>query len=1242
MTAVAHADRRVAAGIFLLAFATFAFFFGGTGWNQNAQFDLTRSVVERHALNIDPYVDNTSDIATGTSGHTYINKPPGASLLAALPYAAIYFTESLLGISADKNAIMNQRLVTALTCAVCGAAIGAVLFLFGRRRGVDRTPALTAALIVLFGTIVFAYSTMLMAHVPAALFLLLSFTELRERPLVAGVAFGIAVTCFYVCAVALPILALLAFLNARRSLLRFVAGGLPFALLLALYHSICFGSPFRTAVEKSVLFTQKGLLFGVMQAPQLDALWGLTFSPWRGLFFVSPVLLFALVGAAIMYRQCDARRELYAIAAIALGFTLTIASFNGWHGGSAFGPRYLVPIVPLLGVPLMFALASHSRILRAALLGAATISLLTNFIGTATAPMAPAPIRNPLRDYLYPAFFHERMSESARLVFGATTDRAQPVSMETDAQNVGESFFGKGTRMSVLPVVLLMIGGTTFLLRLARRDEDSASNEAERAIAGSEQTLKISRGELAVVAMLTVVGAWLRFRGLGRASLWLDELLNVDIVRHAKPTFLQWLFGFERENGPLYFFLQRFGDHLCASAEVGARLFPALFGIAAIPLAHAVATRARLAPVTRIGFTLLIALSPLHVYYSREGRGYSLLVFAVLAISYALTDIRSRRNALIAALALVAAVYTAATAAPLVIALIVTTIFSALTSTDARRGALRFALGAGVAGVLLVVLYARFPRVETTNTPFDATAGRLFSVLTNGFTVTALESPTSRLAGFLAFLVALFGVGRCAHRPGLQRVLLFGVTSVVAAIGALAFIGHWFSLRYAIAGLPAFLLAFAFGAAELAALVTRGRRFPLIVVASLLIATIALVAVPAALSEPFRKADWRGIAARLAAHARRGDTIIVSTDWANACLRFYLQPERRGLQLLDVNESTSLAKWIAARRERVWLVAGGFHIDGTIRGWMGSDSLLVDYDRLEDIRVYYRPGLADFFGQRATGADIERYNELVRRDAVSLDTGSTSTLVRGGFYGRELAGSTPFRWCDGSCSVDVVLAPTPSYWTARISPSLAAAADSETVVVSVDGVKRDLVLRRGRSDISIPLPARSAARAVSQLTFQFPQAVIPANETTTNNDSRRLAASFERMSQSASASPANATVAVVRFQPHVVRVEENEKAKTKWNDAALAQLLARCGVATSSSRPSFAEVQQAVADAALDTEFRSDEEFLSFVFQLLFSRDADEAALKDYAAKLRSGVPRARLVGWIMRSAEFRARYGSR
>src|SRR3954451_4724398 len=83
------ADRRVAEWLFLLTFVTCAYFFAGGGWNQNAQFDLTRAIVERHTFAIDAYATNTGD-RSFANGHVYANKAPGSSFFAAVPYALLH------------------------------------------------------------------------------------------------------------------------------------------------------------------------------------------------------------------------------------------------------------------------------------------------------------------------------------------------------------------------------------------------------------------------------------------------------------------------------------------------------------------------------------------------------------------------------------------------------------------------------------------------------------------------------------------------------------------------------------------------------------------------------------------------------------------------------------------------------------------------------------------------------------------------------------------------------------------------------------------------------------------------------------------------------------------------------------------------------------------------------------------------------------------------------------------------
>lgn len=79
------------------------------------------------------------------------------------------------------------------------------------------------------------------------------------------------------------------------------------------------------------------------------ALFGLSFSAWRGLFAYCPVLLFAAAGGGQQWR---AGGRAFVVACLA-GFALTllfVPSFNAWPGGMASGPRYLIVALPLLAV----------------------------------------------------------------------------------------------------------------------------------------------------------------------------------------------------------------------------------------------------------------------------------------------------------------------------------------------------------------------------------------------------------------------------------------------------------------------------------------------------------------------------------------------------------------------------------------------------------------------------------------------------------------------------------------------------------------------------------------------------------------------------------------------------------------------------------------------------------------------------------------------------------------------------
>jgi hypothetical protein len=141
----------------------------------------------------------------------------------------------------------------------------------------------------------------------------------------------------------------------RRAVL-FSLGGLLPALLLGWYHAVNFGSPFALANDfQNPIFKDPGGSLGMFGAPSGYVAGLLAVSPYRGVFWLSPVLLGGLVGWFLWLRGKTFAAEARLGLAIFAWFFLVNASFNGYHGGYSAGPRYLVPALPFLALPLVVA-----------------------------------------------------------------------------------------------------------------------------------------------------------------------------------------------------------------------------------------------------------------------------------------------------------------------------------------------------------------------------------------------------------------------------------------------------------------------------------------------------------------------------------------------------------------------------------------------------------------------------------------------------------------------------------------------------------------------------------------------------------------------------------------------------------------------------------------------------------------------------------------------------------------------
>jgi hypothetical protein len=107
--------------------------------------------------------------------------------------------------------------------------------------------------------------------------------------------------------------------------------------------------PFLAGVAGAVAYR---LVIGAPPAPRgdlLEGLDGLLLSTGKSLFLYSPPLILALPGLRDWWRT--RRPDALLIAAITVTVVVAAASLERWDGDPAWGPRLLVPLVPLLAWP---------------------------------------------------------------------------------------------------------------------------------------------------------------------------------------------------------------------------------------------------------------------------------------------------------------------------------------------------------------------------------------------------------------------------------------------------------------------------------------------------------------------------------------------------------------------------------------------------------------------------------------------------------------------------------------------------------------------------------------------------------------------------------------------------------------------------------------------------------------------------------------------------------------------------
>ena len=390
-----RADLEAGLWLVLLLLAVYLLTYNGVlrVTDGQAMFAVAENLV-KHASPDARQLDNWEDVHVGVNGLPYAKYPLGPSLAIAPFYSIGLLSGGRIGLA--QTAMLLPVLATALT--------GGLVFLTARRLGYSRGIAIAGGLLYGLATIAWVYTRDLWSEPLSGLFLSLAFyTGLRYRQglahgwiVLSAISLGLLVLAKTVNILLVPLFFLYAFdwiRPAKRSWLDMALFvgivGLAIALVGG-YNWARFGNALDSGYDPDEIFS----------TPVWAGGGGLLLSPYKGLLWYNPVLLLAIWGAVDLWKRH--RREVGLILAILLAHAIVFGAWWNWWGGESWGPRFLVPVLPLV-ILLVSPLLASGRV-RWLVVGIATLSVAAQVISVLAAePYLPGWTDESFRNWFLPS-----------------------------------------------------------------------------------------------------------------------------------------------------------------------------------------------------------------------------------------------------------------------------------------------------------------------------------------------------------------------------------------------------------------------------------------------------------------------------------------------------------------------------------------------------------------------------------------------------------------------------------------------------------------------------------------------------------------------------------------------------------------------------------------------------------------------------------------------------------------------
>jgi hypothetical protein len=223
--------------------------------------------------------------------------------------------------------------------------------------------ALHASLAIGFATLMLPHAANLYGHTLAALLGFASWLvaepiiDARDgtvrRCALAGLLGGCAFAVeYHLAAAATVVVTLLAVRGGRRAIGWYFAGAAAPVALTALFQQVAFGAPWRLAYGYLVP-RENGGRYGI---PTLSSVGDIVVGK-HGLLLSSPIVLLAVAAAIVTARSTTGALRVHAVVALAVlvPYVALVASWSGTALLEQPGPRYVIPALPFLAVPLAAA-----------------------------------------------------------------------------------------------------------------------------------------------------------------------------------------------------------------------------------------------------------------------------------------------------------------------------------------------------------------------------------------------------------------------------------------------------------------------------------------------------------------------------------------------------------------------------------------------------------------------------------------------------------------------------------------------------------------------------------------------------------------------------------------------------------------------------------------------------------------------------------------------------------------------